>query len=712
MSGDLILPVLLIFPFIGAFGCLLAGRRSENARKLAALGVTGAEFLGFLTVFVLFFAWRQDGFRQLHIFWGDVGMRFYLCLDGFRAVYCLTASFLWLMTALFSEEYFERAHRKDRYYFFWLLTLGATVGVFLSANLFTTFLFFEIMSFTSWVWVAQEETKEALRAADTYLAVAVIGGLVMLMGLFLLYDLFGTLNISELGRRIVSLRAVSAIPTGEARDPMPRTRLYLAGGCLFFGFGAKAGVFLLHIWLPKAHPAAPAPASALLSGVLTKAGIYGIIAVSASLFLYDGKWGAFVLTAGVLTMVTGAVLALFSVDLKRTLACSSVSQIGFILLGIGMTVLLGTDNGLAARGTLLHMVNHSLFKLVLFLAAGAVYMKLHKLDLNEIRGYGRKKPFLKAVFASGALGISGIPFFSGYISKTLLHEAILEYRAGAGLQASSGGGALAFFASETGMCAAEWLFLISGGCTFAYMLKLYAAVFVEKNADEKLQAQYDAMGGRYLRRESRFALGMSAALIPVMGVLAHPVMDSLAGLGEGFLGSSGLEEQVAYFSLENLRGALLTVGIGLALYFGLVRTFLMKKTETGRVYVNRWPAWLDLEDLVYRPVLLTALPLFFGTLCRILDRLPDALIVLLRRTVYKDSPIPHELEEGNALTHAAGELVDSVGAVFHRKTDYKHRFALLYEDFSENSTIIGRSLSFGLFMACLGLILMLVYLLV
>ena len=115
---------------------------------------------------------------------------------------------------------------------------------------------------------------------------------------------------------------------------------------------------------------------------------------------------------------------------------------------------------------------------------------------------------------------------------------------------------------------------------------------------------------------------------------------------------------------------------------------------------------------MYRPVLLTALPLFFGTLCRILDRLPDALIVLLRRTVYKDSPIPHELEEGNALTHAAGELVDSVGAVFHRKTDYKHRFALLYEDFSENSTIIGRSLSFGLFMACLGLILMLVYLLV
>ena len=710
MSGDSVLLALLALPFAGAFACLWAGRKSENGRNLAALAVTGAEFLGFLILFILFSAWRQDGFRQMHIFWGDAGMRMYLCLDGFRAVYCLIASFLWLMTALFSEEYFEHVRKKDRYYFFWLLTLGATVGVFLSANLFTTFLFFEIMSLASWVWVAQEETREALRAADTYLAVALIGGLVMLMGLFLLYDMFGTMNISELGRRIISLRAASAMPAGEAQASVSRARLYAAGGCLFFGFGAKAGVFLLHIWLPKAHPAAPAPASALLSGILTKTGIYGIIAVSASLFLYDGRWGAFVLAVGVLTMVTGAVLALFSVDLKRTLACSSVSQIGFILLGIGMTVLLGRDNGLAARGTLLHMVNHSLFKLVLFLAAGAVYMKLHLLDLNEIRGYGRKKPFLKAVFASGALGISGIPLFSGYISKTLLHEAILEYRAGGGITPLSGG-ALAFFTSGTWLGAAEWLFLFSGGCTLAYMLKLYAAIFVEKNADEKRQEQYDAMG-ETMRLGSRIALGVSAALIPAMGVLAHPVMDSLAALGEGFLGSSGLEEQVAYFSLENLQGALLTAGIGLALYFGLVRTFLMKKTESGRVYVNRWPAWLDLENLVYRPVLLTALPLFFGTLCRVLDRLPDGLIVLLRRTVYKDSPIPHELEEGNALTHAAGSFVDSVGAVFHRKTDYKHKFALLYEDFSENSTLIGRSLSFGLFMACLGLILMLVYLLV
>ena len=126
-------------------------------------------------------------------------------------------------------------------------------------------------------------------------------------------------------------------------------------------------------------------------------------------------------------MFGGALLAVFSVDLKRTLACSSMSQIGFILVGVGMQGLLGEENLPAVHGTLLHMVNHSLIKLVLFMAAGVVFMNVHALDLNEIRGFGRKKPLLKSVFLAGALAIGGIPLFSGYISKTLLHESILEY---------------------------------------------------------------------------------------------------------------------------------------------------------------------------------------------------------------------------------------------------------------------------------------------
>ena len=129
-------------------------------------------------------------------------------------------------------------------------------------------------------------------------------------------------------------------------------------------------------------------------------------------------------------MLGGGLPGVFFKDLKRTLACSSMSQIGFILVGIGMQGLLGEENALAVHGTLLHMVNHSLIKLVLFMAAGVIYFNVHELDLNVLRGYGRKKPLLKGIFLTGALAMGGMPLFAGYVSKTLLHESIVEYGGG------------------------------------------------------------------------------------------------------------------------------------------------------------------------------------------------------------------------------------------------------------------------------------------
>ena len=169
---------------------------------------------------------------------------------------------------------------------------------------------------------------------------------------------------------------------------------------MLFGFFAKAGAFPLHIWLPKAHPVAPAPASALLSGILTKAGVFGVLILSCRVFLEIESWGIIILIIGVITMLHGAILALCSVDLKRTLACSSVSQIGFILVGIGMSVLLIDENAMAIRGALMHMINHSLIKLCLFMAAGVVFMNVHKLNLNDIRGFGRKKPYIHFPYGS------------------------------------------------------------------------------------------------------------------------------------------------------------------------------------------------------------------------------------------------------------------------------------------------------------------------
>ena len=386
MEGSIILFWLVFWPMAGALISYLIGRKNKGIRNLFADFVVILECI--IMTYLLVIKFRDPA--PVLFSWGDFCMMgIHLELDGFRLIYGFIAAFMWAMTTVFSREYFIHHRNRNRYYLFTLLTFGATMGVFLSADLFTTFIFFEIMSLTSYVWVAQEENVTALRAAGTYMAVAIIGGLVMLMGLFLLYDAAGTLTLSQLG---------SAINDAGTAGRLTLTKQYLIGGLLVFGFGAKAGMFPLHIWLPAAHPVAPAPASALLSGILTKSGIFGILAVTCNLFRYQPEWGYAIVILGTLTMFLGAVLAVFSVDLKRVLACSSMSQIGFILIGTGMISLLGEEAALAARGTLLHMVNHSLIKLDLFMVAGVIFINVHKLNLNDIRGFGRKKPLLAATF--------------------------------------------------------------------------------------------------------------------------------------------------------------------------------------------------------------------------------------------------------------------------------------------------------------------------
>ncbi|MCR5502147.1 MAG: complex I subunit 5 family protein [Lachnospiraceae bacterium] len=601
---------------------------------------------------------------------GICGQGLNFTMDGFRAVYVVIACFMWAMTALFSPEYFRHYTNKARYYVFFIMTLLSLIGVFLSADLFTTFLFFELMSFTSYVWVAQDERPASLRAAATYLAIAVIGGLTMLLGIMMLY-------------------------VNEAAGTEVYGR-YPVCGLIFIGFAAKAGVYPLHIWLPKAHPVAPAPASALLSGILTKSGIFGILILSFRMMEGDLPWGWAMLVLGLVTMVLGAVLAIFSIDLKRTLACSSMSQIGFIMTGIGMGTMEGTghEGALAHAGTFLHMVNHSVFKLVLFLVAGVVYMNLHELDLNRIRGFGRKKPFIKVIFAIGALGIGGIPLFSGYVSKTMLHEGILE-------GASFLGGYVH---------AVEWIFLFSGGCTVAYMLKLFAAIFLEKNADEKRQEEFDERTS-YISPLSAAALTLSAIPVAVLGLFPHQTMERIAALGAEFLNTHE-PEAVHYFNLENLKGGLISVTIGVLIYFFVIRKLLMRNGE----YADLWWKKLDLEDMLYRPLLLTVIP-FIGTFfARIADGAADTLILFLRKTVYSDRRVPREFAEGNAATHFLGDLLDRRyrllrGEDLPPTETYEHRVAIRYYKFAENRNIISRSLSFGLALASLGLLFTLGYLL-
>nr|WP_236946048.1 complex I subunit 5 family protein [Enterocloster clostridioformis] len=515
---------------------------------------------------------------------GFCEMGIWLKADGFRWLYSTIAAFMWMMTTLFSMEYFACHGNSGRYCFFSLLTCGATMGVFLSDSLFTLFLFFEIMGLTSFVMVIQEETAAAGRAARTYLAIAVIGGLCALFGIFMIAAGTGNLSMDSLEQ----FRKA----TGGTWP------LYLAGALLLAGFGAKAGMYPLHVWLPNAHPVAPAPASALLSGILM---------VTVTMFRHDRVWGMVLLAPGAVTMVLGAILAVFSIDLKRTLACSSMSQIGFILTGCSMQCLLGEENGLAVSGTVLHMVNHSMIKLVLFMAAGCIYMNLHKLDLNEIRGYGRNKPFLMLVFAMGAYGICGIPLWNGYVSKTLLHESIVEYMEMLGRQ---GANVLPFQVLE-------WAFLMAGGLTAAYMIKLFAAIFLEKAP-----------------------LGGSALFLPLMGMDPRRIMDWMADISRPFFRGAHVLHQVEYFSEASLRGACISISMGILVYVLLIRRYLMETGEGGtRIYVDRWPAWLNLEDRVYRPLVLTVLPFLGAMLARCVNGVCEVPLSLFMKKPEKNQVV-------------------------------------------------------------------------
>ncbi len=710
---------LVFFPMIAAVLSYLIGRVSKGARDFFMMLCCGVT----LAAVMMHLGGVLNGREYAAAIPGFCGFGLSFRLDGFRVLYALVGGVMWLMTALLSKQYFaHHYHNRNRYYFFFLMTLGATLGVFLSDDLFTTFIFFEIMSFTSYTWVAHDETPGAMRAAETYLAVAVIGGMVMLVGLFLLKYTVGTLAIGELHAAC----AASA----------DKTMIWAASLCILCGFGAKAGMFPMHIWLPKAHPVAPAPASALLSGILTKSGIFGVIVVSANIFREDAAWGNMLLVLALITMLGGAVLAVFSTNLKRTLACSSMSQIGFILTGIAMSCLLGHENALAARGALLYMVNHSLFKLILFMAAGVVYLNLHKLELDDVAGFGRGKWLLHFAFLMGAVGLMGVPLFSGYVSKTLIHEGIVEYVHHLEHHGHSG----------LKYTIAEWVYLFSGGLTGAYMIKLYICLFWQKNKDHLTQTMHTAKNGKYMTPLSAIALTLSAVLVPVLGMNPNATMDKIADFAGGFLHAGVPAHEVHYFTWVNLKGSCISIGIGLAVYLLFIRPVLMKREGDSFSYKNLWPAKLDVEDRIYRPaidLLLRAgglvasigderllekyvyVPIiktlvFAGTFAaRVVGSLTDAAAVTVSHLWLSVHRNIRHLHVGNFFTEAIGKTADAVAeglnhTVLQEKPLRHHIAGFLagmWEGMLNLYRAVSHTMSYALVLFAFGLLATIIYLL-
>ena len=578
MTSAYLLPALVLLPVAAGPAAWALRRRSAAWGDSFALGIVGIEI-----IFSIILLNGENSWLVPDV----LGLGLSLEGGGFRSVIALLCTLCWGVSTVFSREYLRHDGAAARFQLFWLPTLGATLGVFLAGDLFTLFVCFELMSFTSYVLVLHTQAPDARKGSDTYLAVAVVCGMIALPGLFLLQAELGTLSISALAEAAAGKSAAALLP---------------AGLLLLVGFAAKAGTVPLHVWLPMAHPAAPAPASAVLSGIITKTGVFGLAVLTVQLFPQSPFWGNLLLGLGLANMLLGAVLALLGTDLKYIFACSSVSQIGFVLTGLGMQVLLGSHNALAVSGTVLHICNHALIKLVLFNMAGAIQHDAHTLDLNALRGWGRGKPLAAALMAVPMLSIAGVPGFSGYVSKTLLHEGLVEH-----IHALEAAGA-----SALAYQAGEWVFLFSGGLTAAYMLKVFLCLFTGPAPEPRKTKK------GYLSAPSAWAFALVCAVLVLGGMFPNALMEPLANFCYGFFHGHD-PHAVGYFVWVNLKGACISLAVG-GCVFLLAAGGLLRSRRTG-LWRNGRPAWLDLEGRVYRPLLLRILPDVGALAARCLDLL-------------------------------------------------------------------------------------------
>lgn len=549
MVHSLLPPLALALPVAGALATAWAGERRSRLRGLAAVFFTAATFGVCLALLLQVFD-RGTVTFDLNVLNLGSGFKLNLGVDAMGAFFGLFSSILWLAASLHSYNYLSHEEKRTRFYVFMLLTEAATLGVFFVQDFFSLFVFFELMGLLAFMLVVHNESAQARAAAIKYMYMTVVGGLSLLGGIWLYLYFSGTTGFAP--------AAESAWLTGPFRVV---ALVFLIGG-----FGVKAGMVPLHVWLPDAHPAAPSPASALLSGVMIKAGAYGILRVILTFFQTPENsqshnlqtLGFVVIWLGIATMVTGMLLALVQNDIKRTLAYSSVSQMGFILMGAGCLAFLGAEGSLGLAGSLYHVINHAFFKGLFFLAAGSILFRVHQLDMFKLGGLWKKMPVTCLLWCIAAMGIMGITLFGGFVSKTLLHEAILEAHAVAGAEGLWSAGAIKL---------AEFLFIATSAGTIAYIAKTTYYVFFRRpesgnhHVEEAREAPPWMLAGTAI-----LAVGVLVnGLFP--GLLLRDLIAPVVGIFPGFEHASVAHlSEISIFTWANVKQIIIPLLAGAAIF--------------------------------------------------------------------------------------------------------------------------------------------------
>ena len=401
--NQVLLIVLLLLPLLGGAALMLL----RNAQKAAADAVLIA-VLALEAAAVTWYLFLPDA--TLSLFSMTDTLTVALSTDGVSRVFLAVGAYGFLLSGIYAVRYMAHGERQASFYAFLLFSLGALVGMDVSKNLITMYLFFEGATLLSMPLVLHDRTEESIRAALKYLFYSVGGAFLALLAIFVLGIYAPTLDFTAGG----TLGGIAG----------PRTLLEIVTLLGVIGFGAKAGLYPLHGWLPAAHPVAPAPASAVLSGIIAKAGVLAILRLVFYVVGADflrGTWVQITLLAlALLTVFMGSMMAYREDLFKKRLAYSSVSQISYVLVGL-FTL---TPDGVT--GGLLHVIFHACIKICLFLVAGSVIVNLHKTRVSELTGLGKQMPVTLFAFTIASLGLIGIPPASGFVSKWYLALGALD----------------------------------------------------------------------------------------------------------------------------------------------------------------------------------------------------------------------------------------------------------------------------------------------
>ncbi len=413
-----ILPLIVVLPLLGAFSSPIVDLIGEKVKEGWILAISSGTLA--VTGYVFYYVFRNGPLLYTMGARNPFGhatfpIRIVWEIDMFNAIIALTVAFVSLMALIYSVEYMKHDTGLEKYYPLILILELGMLGIVVTGDLFNFYVFLEIMSIASYALVAfRNDTWEGIEAGVKYMMVGALASSFILLGIALLYGQYGTLTMAYIAYKMA----------GHMTTTAKVALALLMAGLLF-----KSGSVPTHMWLADAHPAAPSSVSAMLSGLVIKAG--GVYVLARILFSIYGPSisvetvGWVIIIFACLTLIVGNAMAVVQTDMKRLLAYSSVGQIGYILLGIGIGLAAyGSSVGnLALAGAIYHTVNHALMKALLFLIAGTVIHTLGTRNLNELSGIAKTMPVTSFAFIIGAAAIIGMPPLNGFASKWILYES-------------------------------------------------------------------------------------------------------------------------------------------------------------------------------------------------------------------------------------------------------------------------------------------------